>query len=283
MQVIQYHYLIAGLPDISMDEHKLWTSVSDFRELLEKELEPEDFEQVKLIFLKEDNANLVRFLENGEIDEKAPGNYSLEDFKAQEELFSAIIPQEDILPEYMVEVLKAYYDDRENFNAVECSHQLAEGYFEYLQKQGGNFLKAYTLFDHNLENFLTFMESRNHAMDPERFLTGNSSFTNHLREHVNRTLTQDPDFDYFTEILCHLEIPSMAEKEMNYDRMRWQVIDEMTFFEDFTIDKVLGYLFKLLIIKRWQALDHEAGELRLRGIIKGAQEFAISGTTQEGS
>lgn len=277
----QYHYFISGLPDLNIDEQKLWTPISTFKEILERELEVEDYEQVKLIFLKEDNANLVDFLDRGEIDEKSTGNYSLEDFKYQLELFSAIIPQDDILPAYMVQVLKEYYGDKEDFNSVECSHKLAEGYYEYLDENAGDFLRAWNVFDHNLDNFLTFMESRNHAMDPEEFLTGSSGFTNHLREHVNRTLTKDPDFEYFTEILCHLEIPSIAEKEMQYDQMRWQIIDEMTFFEYFTINKVLGYLIKMLILDRWRKLDHEAGELKLRGIIKKAQEFAISSSLEE--
>jgi hypothetical protein len=277
----QYHYLIAGLPDLSLDEHKLWTPVSSFKEMLGKELEPEDYQQVKLVFLKEDNESLVKFLEKGEVDENPTGNYSQEDFTHQVELFSAIIPQENILPDYMVEALKEYHGDKENFDPVECSHMLAEGYYEYIQANGGDFLKAFSLFDHNLENFLTFMESKNHAMDPEQFLTGSSSFTNHLREHVNKTLTKDPDFEYFTEILCHLEIPFIAEKEMQYDQMRWQIIDEMTFFEYFTIDKILGYLLKMLILNRWRKLDHEAGELKLRGIIKKAQEFAVSSSLEE--
>lgn len=281
MPKYQYHYLIAGLPDLSIDEHKLWTPVSSFKKILRNELEAEDYEQVKLVFLKEDNANLVDFLDKGEIDEDTNGNYSLEDFKYQVELFSAIIPQENILPGYMVDVLKEYYGDKENFDAVECSHKLAEGYYDYIQENGGDFLKAYSLFDHNLENFLTFMESRNHAMDPEQFLTGSSGFTMHLREHINRTLTKDPDFEYFTEILCHLEIPFIAEKEMKYDQMRWQIIDEMTFFEYFSIDRILGYLFKMLILNRWRQLDHEAGELKLRAIIKKAQEFAISSSLEE--
>ncbi|MGC9344156.1 MAG: DUF2764 family protein, partial [Bacteroidales bacterium] len=259
----QYHYFIAGLPDLKIDEQKLWTPIPTFKEILEKELEEEDFEQVKLVFLKEDNANLVEFLKKGEIDEKSTGNYSLEDFKYQVELFSAIIPQEDILPAYMVEVLKENYGDKENVDPVECSHKLANGYYEYVQEYGGDFLKTWNVFDHNLDNFVTFMESKHHAMDPGEFLTGTSNFTNHLREHVNRTLTKDPDFEYFTEILCHLEIPSIAEKEMQYDQMRWQIIDEMTFFEYFTIDKVMGYLLKMLILDRWRKLDHEAGELKL--------------------
>jgi len=279
----KYQYLIAGLPDLSLHDEKEWISVPDFREMLKKGLDSDDYEQVKLVFLRYDNENLVNYLEKGKINERLAANYRLEDFRNQEESFSSIIPEDDILPLYMVEVMKEFQGGKDNFNSLTYSHLIAQKYYQYIQENAGEFLRQYTTLEYDLANLLTYIESRNHAMDPEQFLTGSSSLTNHLREDVSRAMTKPPDFDLFTEIICYAELPAVAEKEMKYDELRWRMIDEMTFFEEFTIDRVLGYLFKMLIINRWTQLKHDQGEEKLRRIIRGAREFAISGADLLGS
>ena len=121
----RYHYLIAGLPDLNLEQEKIWISVADFKKRLEFELEPEDFEQVRLVFLRKDHENLLEFLKSGSVNEENGANYSLKDFKAQTELYSAIIPQPDILPPYMAEILRDYWGDKD-FDRLECSHRKAE-------------------------------------------------------------------------------------------------------------------------------------------------------------
>lgn len=278
----RYHYLIAGLPDLHLEQEKIWISVADFKKQLEFELYPEDFEQVKLVFLRKDHENLLDFLKSGTVDEENGANYSPEDFKAQTDLFSAIIPQPDILPSYMAELLSDYWGDRE-FESLECSQRLAGHYYQHVMQYGCPFLREYTRLEYDIANLLTYIETRNHALDPGDFLTGNSELISHLREHLTKSMTQPADFDLFNEIICFAELPSIEEKEMKYDQMRWRLIDELLFFESFTIDRVIGYLFQLMMIDRWSRLDHDQGEAQLRKIIKGAQEYAVSGvkTTEQ--
>jgi hypothetical protein len=277
MSTDRYHYLISGLPDLHLEQEKVWTTVTEFKKQLEFELHPEDYEQVKLVFLRKDHENLLEFLKSGTVDESNGANYSLQDYKAQVDLFSAIIPQPDILPTYMADELREYSDDKD-FNSVECSQELAESYHDYLMEHGGSFIREYTRLEYDIANLLTYLESRNHAMDPGEFLTGDSALTSHLREHLTKSMTKPADFDLFTEIICYAELPSIVEKEMKYDQLRWRLIDELLFFEAFTVDRVLGYLYQLMMIERWADLDEEKGEAQLRKIIKGAQEFAFSGT-----
>ncbi len=277
----RYHYLIAGLPDLSFPERKEWISIPDFKIFLKDELESEDFEQVKLVFLKDDNYNLVKFLETGEIDEDKAGNYSLEDFKEQKEQSSAIVPEEIILPRYMIEVMNLYIADDADFDPVSCSHIVAEKYYEYVQEKGSSFMKDYTHFDYNLDNLLSFVEAGKYEMDQEKFITGKNELTTHLKNYISRPLVKDPEFDLFTDVIAISELPSIAEKEMKYDQLRWQLIDDMIFFEEFTIDWVLGYLHKMFIVRRWAELKHEEGEEKLRNIIRGAKEHAWAAVEPE--
>ena len=62
----KYYYLIAGLPNIALDDSKLAYSVGDFREEVEPMLSAGDKKLVDLFYLKYDNANAVAFVEGSD-------------------------------------------------------------------------------------------------------------------------------------------------------------------------------------------------------------------------
>jgi len=260
----QYHYFISGLPDLSFDDKKEWTSVTSFKKILEDQLHPDDYEQVKLVFLKDDHYNLINFLETGEIDEGRPGNFTLDHFRDQVSLFSAILPSEDILPPYMVKILQENIGDEAGINTVQISHMLAEGYYRYIIEKGSPFLKAFNEFDYNLNNLIAFMKTGEYLLDQKQFITGDSGHAMHLRSFAGKNLMKDHEFEYFEEILSYTESLSFAEEELKYDKLRWKVIEEMIFFEDFTLDWILGYLEQMIMISRWSSLKRESGEAKLR-------------------
>lgn len=269
----RYHYLISGLPDLSFDEQKEVFEISDFKQMLKDSLHEEDFEQVKLVFLKDDNENLVNFLETGEIQPDLRGNFAAADFKEMKEDSSFITAGENNFPPYMAEIMKKG-EAEENINRVEYRHLLADKYFDHIMENGGKFLKDFTRLDYSIENLRAFIESGKYEMDQERFITGNNSMASHLRQSVSRTLTKDPEFDLFDEVVSISGISSIAEKEMKFDQLKWDLIDEMIFFEYFNINWILGYLHKLFILRRWAALDTRTGEEKLRKIITGLEEYA---------
>ena len=43
------------------------------------------------------------------------------------------------------------------------------------------------------------------------------------------------------------------------------------FFDEFTVDSILAYLMKILLIERWTRLEKEAGEEKLREMVEAAR------------
>lgn len=269
----RYHYLISGLPDLSFDDQKEIFTLSDFKQILKDSLHEEDYEQVKLVFLKDDNENFVNFLETGEIQTDLQGTFTVVDFKEMKEDSSFITPGENNFPPYMAEIMKKAEGD-DNLNRVEYRHLLADKYYDHIMENGGKFLKEFIRLDYNIENLRGFIESGKYKMDQERFITGNNSLAIHLRQSVSRSLTKDPGFDLFDEVVSISETSSIAEKEMKFDQLKWNMIDEMIFFEYFNINWILGYLHKLFILRRWAGLETRTGEEKLRKIITGLEEYA---------
>jgi hypothetical protein len=50
------------------------------------------------------------------------------------------------------------------------------------------------------------------------------------------------------------------------------MIDEMAFFDEFTVNSVLAYLLKVLLIERWTRLEKATGEEKLRGMVEAARK-----------
>ncbi|MBN2699476.1 MAG: DUF2764 family protein [Bacteroidales bacterium] len=277
----EYHYFISGLPALSFEDSKEWISMDAFREVLENHLHPDDFSQVKYVFLKDDHRNLVEFLETGAVEERGTGNFTVEEFRNQVSLFTAILPSEDILPQYMVQVLKEHMTeegelDREKVRPVQVSHTLSEGYYRYIMEHGSPFLKGFTEFDFNLQNLLAFIKAGDYSLDQKQFITGASLHAGHLRHYAGKSLVRDHEFEFFEEIVSASESRTFLDEEIKVDKLRWRVIEEMTFFDYFNIDRVLAYLEQMLIIRRWASLKKESGEEKLRKIMNESWQETLN-------
>jgi len=268
----KYHCLIAGLPELDLSSRKAWISPKDFRMQLELDLHPDDFRMVELVFLKLDNQHLVDFIMHGSFNRMEGSNFSLEDFQKQVAQFDAILPEGDLLPPYMADMLRQYQQPESSPDRMEVEKAAADLYFEYIMEHGNDFLRDYTQFEYNMANLLAYIEAGNHAMDPWKSIAGDTTFVQHLREDSSVTLAASAGFEMYLEITCYAELPFLAEKEMRYDEVRWRMIEEMAYFDEFTVDTVLAYLLKVLLIERWTRLEKEAGEEKLRGMVEAARK-----------
>ncbi len=271
----QYHYLISGLPDLSFNEPGEGISPGSFKKILEQQLHPDDYRQAELVFLKEDHSHLISFLENGEMTDEGYGNYSEEDYRNQVSLFSSILPAADILPGYIVKVLKDHGPEEREKDTLQISRMLTDGYYLHVMENGIPFLRKYTAFDYDLSNLLAFVKAGDHGLAQERFIAGDSGFSGHLRRYAGKSLPKDPGFELFDEIMSYTGSESFAGEEKKIDRLRWRMIGELTLFDDFTIEKILGYLLQMLILKRWSSLDRESGEAKLRELLDRSQKEAL--------
>ena len=140
----QYHHLIAGLPDITIEDSKQAYSVYGFRDDIYGVLSSKDREYIDLLFLKYDNMNLLRWLEDPEAKQDERGVISKEIFEAllssvakkrsKEEGFESedeeghkaaetLRKSLKKVPTYIVEFLKQYQKKIEEQNQEESERQ----------------------------------------------------------------------------------------------------------------------------------------------------------------
>ena len=137
---------------------------------------------------------------------------------------------------------------------------LTKEFYEAALKDSDRFLKEYFTFDLNVRN------------GKARFL--NKAFERPLDQD---TITLDTgEFAEGQRLEEALNAPDLLSRERGLDSLMWDKINEITTFNYFDLDAILGFIARLRIIGRWFALDEKTGRemfLRLvdevRGTFKG--------------
>ena len=70
-----YYYLVAGLPDISLEDGKLSYTVDSFKTELYPELSVKDRQIIDLFYLKFDNEDLLKLLKDKDARVSGRGNF----------------------------------------------------------------------------------------------------------------------------------------------------------------------------------------------------------------
>lgn len=86
------------------------------------------------------------------------------------------------------------------------------------------------------------------------------------------------DFEEAGRVDAVLHGKDILERERGLDDIMWSKIDELTVFDYFDVEAVLGFLARLHIVERWLLLDETAGREmfrklvdEVRGTFKGVQ------------
>lgn len=272
----EYHCLVAGLPDFVFDDKKAVLIPSEFKEILEESLHPADFEWVRYLFLTYDNQNTLSFLKVKKHEFQELGNYPVTDFEEEIIRQNSILPEKPVLPEYICQFIAAYRESTAIFEGISWENQLITLYYDHVLCCKNKFLKSWFEFELNITNVFAAINSRNFRINPEYQIIGNTPVAIQLRKNQTKDFGLTVDFPLVEKLLQIASLPNIIDRERSIDLLKWNWLDEMTFFHYFDIEKVISYLIKLLIVNRWMKLDPATGQKMFDHIlsdIKKSHEF----------
>ncbi len=270
----KYYCLIAGLPNISLEDSKLTYSIAAFREELAGILTSQDKKLVDLFFLKFDNKNLLRFTlhpDDYKADDK--GSITYDEYKC---LYDALqdeeckkLPKNNRIPPYVVPFFKKYLENQQSEVKEEISWEdhLSALYYEYAMKCSNGFIRDWFELNLNINNMLTAITCRKHGFDKAAFIVGNNEVAEALRTTSARDFGLGDLVDYLPDLQRIAEEPDLMLREKKMDSLKWNWLDDNTFFKTFDIENVFAYLLKLEMIERWVTLDKVTGEKTFREIV----------------
>ena len=278
-----YYYLIAGLPELSLDDSKLGISVREFREQYYPELAADDRVLLDLIFLSYDNANLLALLKDKEAAIVEGGLYSSEELLGIIEAARAEEAPDRQYPRYMYDFVAQMESEESAAEGIFPEDRLAQLYYAHAMNQGNAFVERWFAFNLDLNNFLTAITARRYDLDVKPLIVGDNDVAKALRTSNSRDFGLTGVMDGFEEVMRISEIENLVERERKLDVLKWEWMEENSFFDYFTVEKLFAFLVKIQIIERWISLDAEAGGEMLRSMIrqlkdevKVPQEFTIN-------
>ena len=279
----KYYYLIAGLPELSLDDSKLGITVREFRELYYPELADDDRALLDLIYLSYDNANLLLLLKDKEAAIAEGGLYTSEELLGIIEAARAEETPDRNYPRYMYDFVAQMESEESAAEDIFPEDRLAQLYYAHAMSQGNAFIERWFAFNLDLNNFLTAITARRYNLDVKPLIVGDNDVAKALRTSNSRDFGLTGVMDGFEEVMRISEIDNLVERERKLDVLKWEWMEENSFFDYFTVEKLFAFLVKIQIIERWITLDAEAGGEMLRGMIrqlkeevKVPQEFTIN-------
>ncbi len=269
-----YYYLIAGLPDLSIDQGKLQFGSVEFREYLKAELSRQDYELIEWLFLPFDNNNLLILLQNSGKEWSNSGIYSKEELelaimekKAPDKI---LFDEKSNVKPYIKEFIKSALTD-ERTTEISFENELTTLYYNEALKLKNQFIRDWFEFDINLRNILIFNIAQLYNLAYENQLLGDTNIVRALKQKTGRDIGDAAEWPYYDRVIQISETTDIALREKSIDQLRWAFLDEMNTFNYFSIEIIISYMIKIMIIERWLKLDPKIGEELFRRLIGDLQ------------
>ena len=272
----QYYYLVTGLPELSLEDNKLSYTVSDFKTEFYPQLSKEDQKLVDLYYLKFDNENILKLLKDREAVIDPRGNFTADQFVAVFKQFDeeGIISSPGSLPPYLIKFIQAYLTQQEAgvTSEILVEDWLAGLYYEYAMQCSNDFVSSWFEFNLNANNVLVALAARKHKMPIAQLVVGDTEICQALKTSNARDFGLTGELDYFDQLLKISETEDLVEREKKVDQLKWKWMEDKTFFDYFSIERLYVFLLQLEIIERWISLDKDKGNQMFREIIDSLKD-----------
>ena len=262
-----YYYLVAGLPELTLEDSKLSYTVADFKAELYPDLSDEDKKLIDLFYLKFDNANVLKLLKDKDAAIDPRGNYSAEELA---EFISSLKEGDEIadavFPSYLSTFISEYFNVTAEDDFLH-EDRLAALYYEYAMKCKNKFVSSWFAFNLTMNNILVALTARKFKMDIAPLIVGDTEVCEALRTSGARDFGLTGEVDFLDQLVKISETEELVEREKKIDQLRWNWMEEATFFNYFTVERLFVFLLQLEMIERWISLDKEKGNQLFRSII----------------
>ena len=262
-----YYCLMAGVPDLNLDDRGGSYTIDDFIEECGEALSDSDKKLLFYFFLKYDCLNLVELLQNPDVEIQPYGNYTIDQYhdlmtSAREMNFNV-----HRYPAFLSMFAREY-----SYNKGKAGYfpkdAIMKEYYEYAMKCPNRMISSWFKMNFDITNILTAMIARKNGWNVGDYIVGDNEICEMIRMNNTKDFNLGVEYDYVAELIKIADCDDPVDKERRIDAFKWRWLDDMTFFDVFSIDAVFAYMCKLEMLQRWDKLDVETGRETFRQIIE---------------
>ena len=262
-----YYCMIAGLPDIDLQDTKPGMSIEDMREQCEEQLTQQDKKLLFYFFLHFDCVNLVKLLKNPEAKIDQWGNFTLDQLRDLITSATELNFNVHRYPSFMSIFARefAFNKDKAGYFPED---EMAYQFLDYAIRTCPNrMMRRWYKLNLDITNILTAMLARVQGWSVSDFIKGEGEVQEMIRENKTKDFNLGHELDYIPQLMKIVDEEDPVRKEKMIDAFKWIWLDERTFFEPFSMEAVFAYLCKLQMQERWAKLDVEQGKETFQKII----------------
>ncbi|MCE1155233.1 MAG: DUF2764 domain-containing protein [Bacteroidales bacterium] len=270
---MNYYCLVAGLPDLRMDDTKGLAEPGELIAEITPQLGADDRRLLRLLRAGYDNRNFLRYLHDKDARLDPAGELTQDDWAQLVKLMDENDHPSDarLLP-YWVDYYRLNPEDEIDAKGITREDYMSGLYYNYAMKADNRFLQQWFEFNLNLNNLLIAILCRKYEMDASKAVIGSNEIASILRTTHSRDFGIAGMFDQLELVMRLAEEPNLLEREKKLDALRWNWLEEHTFFNYFTVEKVLAFVLKTEMLHRWKQLSPEAGEKMFRDLLNSLKQ-----------
>ena len=269
---MNYYCYIAGLPDIQINNQKSIPAQEEILDELKQILSKGDMALLDLLRLKYDNDNLLKFLANRDAELNPLGKLTSQDWTELIELIDNSDERNPVRDARLLKYVLEFYTTIRNEQSEEkidfAEDFLAALYYKYGMQCKNKFVADWFEFNLNINNILTALTCRKYGWDIKSAIVGDNVVAETIRNSVSaRDFNLKAEIDYFDALVSISETANLLDREHRIDALKWNWLEENTFFSSFSIEKVLSFWLRCELMHRWDNLSMEEGAEIFRQMI----------------
>lgn len=245
-----YYYLVAGFPDIVLDQKKIPFSLAELKQELQYHLHPDDYRLVEYLFLEYDNINFLNILQKKEAEFITLGNYD-------QAFFMDEIKEPEKLPGYMKKFLEGYHEENPEQPKLSLENQLTWLYYDFMISQKNEFLHQWFTSLRDVKNIFAIYNSRKFGIDIETQMIGDYELTEAAKRTASKDFGMANELPYIDQVIGIYENTNIVEQEMTFDLLKWSYLDKLNTFNYFSIEQILAFVIRFIMVERWTKLETE--------------------------
>lgn len=269
-----YYYLITGLQDISLEDDRLPYSVDSFREEICPSISAGDRQLVNLALEQYDRRNLMYLLARLKAGEELVLEEGAQEGALTGEQLAGLIeavragePSDKDVPEYMYRFVSEYLHDEWQAFTTFPEDRLSSLFYENAKSVRNEFVCDWFRFNQDLNNILAAMTARRHSLQLQGLIVGDGEVAEALRTSGAKDWGLAQSVGFFERLARIQEETDLSVRERSIDMLKWNWLEENTFFHYFTVEKLFAFLVRLDIAARWFKLDKAKGQEMFRSLI----------------
>jgi len=263
----QYYYLISSLVELFFENQKKPLTTDNLLDLCSEEMDPDDYNNLKKLFLFNDIRNAVNHNKK-EYRYLTPAYYNEEEFKENLNDTDSFLP-------FLAEYFSNKKGDKRLFPDLMEIDEIVLLFYIHLDEITNTFVKDYYLFELDLQNITTALSLRKNNISYQNKIIPYGDNYKHILKSNSPDFGISREFPGIEQLVDVYKHDDLIKIETTIEELRWKWLDDRTSLDNFGSSVIYSYAVKLNSLERWVNMTDQKGQEVIERLIDNIKSKVI--------